>query len=421
MAASPADGLWNRRTLLQVGAAGAGIAAVTRATGAAAVSAPGSLVPQSDFPGVQGLTYLNAAQKHPLNIHVAQAWKDFADFNLRVPDAAGPPYLGMDQAVLAKFAKLIHADPVEVGFVPSTMSAENLIVAALGLPGHGGNVVTDSLHYDGSVYLYQQLAARGLDVRRIEQRDGRIPIEEMHKAIDGNTVLVSVSLVSYANGFHHDLKPVCDAAHAHGALVYADIIQAAGAIPVDVRDSNVDMCAASGHKWMMGDHGLGFLYVRKDLIDGGRLHPTQFGWKQVERDGFRIFRDHPKNGDPVDYHIRPGTVGRFEVGTYALGPMVCLNASLDYIAGIGVAAIRDHASSLAAQLRAELPRHGYECLSPPDAAGHISAFRIADMDAARRKLEKANIRVRLTQDFMRVSVSVFNSGRDIDALISALA
>lgn len=181
------------------------------------------------------------------------------------------------------------------------------------------------------------------------------------------------------------------------------------------------MCAASGHKWMMGDHGLGFLYVSKDLIDSGRLHPTQFGWKQVEHDSFRIFRDNPHGGDPVDYHIRPGTLGKFEVGTYALGPMVCLNASLDYISAIGVPAIRDHAARLATQLRAELPRHGYECLSPPDAAGHISAFRIADMEAVRGKLEKVNIRVRLTQNFMRVSVSVFNSERDIDALAAALA
>jgi selenocysteine lyase/cysteine desulfurase len=101
--------------------------------------------------------------------------------------------------------------------------------------------------------------------------------------------------------------------------------------------------------------------------------------------------------------------------------MVCLNASLDYISAIGVPAIRDHAARLATQLRAELPRHGYECLSPPDAAGHISAFRIADMEAVRGKLEKVNIRVRLTQNFMRVSVSVFNSERDIDALAAALA
>ena len=69
------------------------------------------------------------------------------------------------------------------------------------------------------------------------------------------------------NGFQHDLKAVCDLAHAHGAYVYADIIQAAGAVPIDVRASGVDFAAAATYKWLMGDFGLGFLYVREDLLD----------------------------------------------------------------------------------------------------------------------------------------------------------
>ena len=68
------------------------------------------------------------------------------------------------------------------------------------------------------------------------------------------------------NGFQHDLKAVCDLAHAHGAYVYADIIQGVGASPLDVRATGLDFAASATYKWLMGDFGLGFLFVREDLL-----------------------------------------------------------------------------------------------------------------------------------------------------------
>jgi selenocysteine lyase/cysteine desulfurase len=60
--------------------------------------------------------------------------------------------------------------------------------------------------------------------------------------------LVGVSLVSSDTGYTHDLKTVCEIAHRKGALVYADIIQAVGAIPVDVKATGVDFCCAGTYK-----------------------------------------------------------------------------------------------------------------------------------------------------------------------------
>src|SRR6202034_2265832 len=96
-----------------------------------------------------------------------------------------------------------------------------------------------------SIYLYRTLQRSGHDVRIVGEHDGRIEMKDLEAAIDKNTRLVCLSLVSFANGFQHDLKRVCEIAHAHGAHVYADIAQAAGAVPIDVRDSGVDFCACS--------------------------------------------------------------------------------------------------------------------------------------------------------------------------------
>ena len=90
---------------------------------------------------------------------------------------------------------------------------------------------------------------------------------------------MSVSLVSTINGFEHDLKKICDLAHAHGAYVYADIVHAAGAVPMDLRATGVDFAATSSYKWLMGDFGLGFLYVRKEVQE--KVRRPWWGYHQV--------------------------------------------------------------------------------------------------------------------------------------------
>ena len=140
-----------------------------------------------------------------------------------------------------------------------------------------------------------------------------------------------------------------------------------------MRASGVDLCAASTHKWMMGDKGLGFLYVRRDLLDGGRIRGTEHGWKQIASGDFKIFPDAPSAVRGPGYRTRPGAVGQFEVGTYALGPLHCARASLAYVERLGVPAIRAHAAALVSNLREALPRVGYPCLSPPRRTSRRSA------------------------------------------------
>src|SRR6185503_9530098 len=127
-------------------------------------------------------------------------------------------------------------------------------------------IVTDELHFEGALVHLLELQKRGADVRIVKQKGGRIDMADMARVVDRKTKLVEVSFVSMYNGFQHDLKAVCDLAHAHGAYVYADIIQGVGAVPFDVRATGVDFAATSTYKWLMGDFGLGFLFVREALL-----------------------------------------------------------------------------------------------------------------------------------------------------------
>ena len=87
---------------------------------------------------------------------------------------------------------------------------------------------------------------------------------------------LTVTRAHFYHGLLADVKAISELAHAHGAYVYADIIQAAGAVPIDVQAMGIDFAACSTYKWLMGLRGLAYLYVKKNL-QGSVVRPTQFG------------------------------------------------------------------------------------------------------------------------------------------------
>ena len=187
---------------------------------------------------------LNNARWHPIGRGAIRAVRRYLDYKAsgggQSPDYAAE----LQDHAKQLFATLINAKPTEVSFIPSTTVGENLVAAALDLPRSGGNVVTDALHFEGSLYQYGELAKQGLDVRIARPRDWRIDLRDLDRLIDSRTKLVAVSSVSMVTGFQHDLKAVCNLAHARGALVYADAVQAVRAVPIDGRPSSLKQTIA---------------------------------------------------------------------------------------------------------------------------------------------------------------------------------
>lgn len=383
------------------------------------------VVPDNDddeFPIARHLTYLNNAAIHPMSrgtMGAVRAFLDARTFGAGPAHSPDPPVVPRD--IKALFATLVNARPTEISYVPSTTVGEHLIVSGLGIPGTKGNVVTDALHFEGSLYMYQSLQQeRGLDLRIVMPRDWRIDLRDMERKIDRDTKLVAVSLVSYLNGFQHDLKAVCDLAHAHGAYVYVDAVQAAGAVPIDVRAAGVDFLASSSYKWLMADLGIGFLYVREELLDRV-VRRTQYGFRQLD-----VYEHHFLPGDapaaaPVTWRRRSDAGGHFEVGTWSTSTIAALGSSLPFLLRTGVDRIQAHNLALARRVRAELPRLGYAPLTPPESTSSISAFVLKDPEATAKRLAAANVDVGIEAHRMRVSPSIYNGDRDVDALLEALA
>jgi selenocysteine lyase/cysteine desulfurase len=412
------------RRQLARGLGAAAVSAVAANSGLAASAPvanplPATLPLRGEFTTGDYEVCLNNARWHPMSKGSRAAVIQYLDYKQR--GIWNPPDLNSAEQrdVKAAYAKLINADVTELAYVNSTTAGESLFVSTLGFPQAGGNIVTDGLHFEGSLYLYEALRQQGMEVRVVRPQDWRIPMDDMAKAIDKNTRLVAISKVSFINGFEHDVKAVCNLAHAHGALVYVDAVQAAGAIPIDVKASGVDAMGSASYKWLMGDMGIGFLYVRQEIIP--RLKRTQFGYRQLAQFEYHVFPWDPPGPYPVTCKAAENAAGLFEIGTYDNATISALSYSLPLIQTLGVAAIQDHTQSLLAPLRTALPKLGYPCITPAESRGPIASFLVSDPKKTAAALKKANIDVSQSRGRMRISPSVYNDESDVQKLIAALA
>ncbi|HEY6212433.1 MAG TPA: aminotransferase class V-fold PLP-dependent enzyme [Vicinamibacterales bacterium] len=406
----------------------AAVAAAPRAGFASAGDDPanGSLFPASvraDFPIASAQTYLNSAAIHPMSLVSAKALEQHIAFRTQ---GASPGGLGRGSDDVARadfgepqladlkqrFAALIGARATEIAFTANTSDGENIVVMGMDLPKRGGNVVLDELHFETSLYMYKSLEAKGLQLRVVKHRNWTIDTRDMDRAIDRNTRLVSLALVSNVNGYLHDARAIADLAHARGAYVFADIVQAAGAVPVDVRAMGIDFASTATYKWLMGERGFGFLYVRDDL-QNTVVQTTRYGHRQIT------------NFDRVGitWEPLPGAA-RYETGTIPNSLALCSHTSLQYIERLGgVAKIRAHARQLTDRLQKEMPRLGYPSLTPAGNETPILAFQLKDAAATAKKLRDGKVTATIidSEKRLRLSVSVFNTQQDVDRLLNVLA
>lgn len=375
------------------------------------------------------VAYFDNASTHPISLGAQAAMNAYVAG--RTLDPAAVARKPVDRAgVIAKFARLVNADPDEVTWVQSTTMGEQAVLRALDFPGKGGRIVTDTLHFYAVFPMYQEMARQGVDIAWVKAREGRIMPQDMARAITPGTKLVSLSLVSSYNGFQHDLKSICDMAHRVGALVYADIIHAAGAVPVDLHGSGVDFAATATYKWLMGDFGLGFLYARRGVLDA--LPRSEYGYYGfaapdappgigLSPPQTHIFPMDPPGSAPTSYSVRPGTLGHFGTGTYAQGIAGALDHSLDRIAALGVPAIQAHAQNLIGELREGLRAKGYAIITPPGTTTPLLTALLPDAKARLADpLARAQVRLSLHDHHFRISPSIFNDDRDVERLLNAL-
>jgi selenocysteine lyase/cysteine desulfurase len=384
----------DRRSFLAA-AATAAATLPTRVVGAAPDPRSDPLGVREDFPVVADRIYLNSAYIAPVHRAVLAASRAYIEAkgagSLQV---AG--LLGAADAVRAQFAHLVNATPNEIGLLFSTGDGENVIANGLGLKA-GDNVVVDDLHYSTEFVLYRALeASRGIELRIVKNRDGAVTARDFEPHVDKRTRIVSVAWVSNQNGFRHDMRPIADLAHANGALFYADAVQAAGMIQLDVRAAGVDAMCSGSYKWLMSEFGVAPFFVGRDVID--RIQSDRIGEFSVAR------------AEPDHHYQLLKTAVKFEGTSRSFGAVAQLQASLSYLEKVGIARIEEHTVGLAQRLYAGLVKQGHRMFTPPGNRSSIVTFYSSKpLDDLRAAFRAAKIDVTVRNGQVRVAPALFNN------------
>jgi cysteine desulfurase len=162
-------------------------------------------------------------------------------------------------------AQLISAEPKEIVFTSGATESDNLALKGIFemYASKGNHIITVVTEHKAVLDTCLHLEKSGGEVTYLEvKRDGLIDLEELEKAINPNTILISVMYANNEIGVIQPVKEIGALARKHNILFFTDATQAAGKIPFDVNRDMIDLMAFSAHK-MHGPKGVGALFVRR--------------------------------------------------------------------------------------------------------------------------------------------------------------
>jgi selenocysteine lyase/cysteine desulfurase len=365
---------------------------------------------RDEFPIFGHTTYLNSCSQGALSRRVRRAYEEHLD-GWDANGAEWEHWVERAEAARAAFARLLHAGPGEVAVTTSVSQGISGIVSALDLAERPRIVISEyEFPTVGQIAHAQEL--RGAEVVHVRpDADGSIPPERYAAVVDERTALVCATTISYRTGHRHDVAEIARIAHDRGALCLADSYQAIGAIDVDARTLDVDFVTGGTVKYLLASAGLGFLYVRGDLLP--KLLPTQTGWF-ADEDIFQM--------DISDYSPARDA-RRFDAGTPPVPNIYGGLAGMSIIEDAGTAAIEGHVAGLADRLIDGLDELGAVVVTPrePGRRGPLVCVKSTDVRTLVDTLAAARIVCSERDSNLRIALHLYNVDEDVDTVLATLA
>jgi cysteine desulfurase / selenocysteine lyase len=312
-------------------------------------------------------------------------------------------------------ARLVGAEEDEIALVESTQQGLYAAADLLAL-GPDEQVLASDVEFFGTV-----LPWRGR-LRLVRHRRGRPEVDDFAAAVDSRTRAIVVSSVQEVTGALVDLARLSELCQERDLWLIVDGAQHVGPVPLDVRETPVDVLAVGGHKWLCCPFGLGFAYVRRERLAERRpsrpgyfaLEPPAEGWSTYLEDRRRT---------PVDELGMTTSARAFEPG--GTGPYMAAAALAACLETL-VALPDRHArvQELVQLLVHGLDELGLELVSPRDRPSGIVVFDHPDAPALVDRLAAAGVAVSLRYTTgvggVRVSPYFYNDETDVERLLTAL-
>ena len=372
---------------------------------------------RDEFPVTAHGVYLNHAAVAPIPRRAAERVAALARSIAESGDRRWPERNAECERVRRQAARLLGArHPREVAFVENTSAGLSLVAQGVDWRP-GDNVVSAACEFPSNVYPWMQLAGRGVELRLVPERDGRVDPGELLARMDGRTRVLALSWVEYASGFRSDLAALAAECRRRGVLFVVDVIQGLGGLALDVEAAGVDVCCGAAHKWLLGPEGIGLLYVSDRVVDA--IHPSRGGWRSM--------RDQVAWGDlRIDW--AEGAL-RHESGTLNVLGIHALGGALDLLLEAGPAAVERRVLALAERAAHGLAELGLKVIGPrtsgpePAAASGIVAALHPRLGAAElvERLTARRVIVAERAGRLRISPHFYNTADEIDLFLAELA
>ncbi|MDS9996448.1 cysteine desulfurase family protein [Bacillus atrophaeus] len=181
----------------------------------------------------------------------------------------------------SQIADQIGAAEQEIIFTSGGTEADNLAIlgSALARRDLGKHIITTKVEHHAVLHTCEKLEQDGFEVTYLDVgSNGRISANQVKDALRDDTILVTVMYGNNEVGTVQPIAEIGELLNGHQAYFHTDAVQAFGFLPIDVKNSHIDLLSVSGHK-LNGPKGTGFLYANKDV----KLSPLLFGGEQERK------------------------------------------------------------------------------------------------------------------------------------------
>lgn len=319
-------------------------------------------------------------------------------------------------------AKLFNIDnPMTIVFTNNATDSLNLAIK--GVVKKGDHIITTSMEHNSVIRPIKSLEKDGIENTIVEcDKDGFLNPDDIKNAIKENTKLIVTTHASNVAGTIVDIKSVGEIAKEKNILYLVDASQTAGVYDINVKDINVDMIAAPGHKCLLGPQGTGILYIKEDLnVD--------------------ILKEGGTGSRSEDLFQPDLTPDKYESGTHNTPGIVGLNEGVKFILETGIDNIRAHEEELCQYMLDRLKEvPNIVIYGPKDSKKRaaVISINIPKIDSGEITFlldSEYNIATRsgihcaplahktlgtIEQGAVRFSLGYFNTKKDIDEAVKAL-
>ncbi len=358
------------------------------------------------FPITTKKIYINHASISPLSSKVTDMLERHINERMFGMIDVYPESVKIRDKARELTAKLINASAEEIAFTSNTSDGLNLLANGVEW-NKGDEILLTDYEFPANIYPFLNQQRKGVKIIYVPNRNGKIYIEDILERINNNTRLLSISFVEFGNGFKNDLESIGKICRNRNIIFCVDAIQGLGAVPLDVKDFQIDFLSNGGHKWLMGPMGVGIIYINKSLFD--ILTPAYTGWLSVNN-----------AWDFYDYKLDLlPDAKRFEYGTANFMGIAGFSAAIELLLEIGIENIREHLLNMGRLLVEGLSAAGMEFGGANDKQywSGIFSFKGRNLQALYSFLTEKDIICALRGDKIRFAPHFYNTKEEIEEVV----